>query len=108
MQRMTSSRLLLGALVLAVLGTSSATSAVKSGGQVKVLPPSARLFAFGGRTPQQQQSVTGRKMDATLAGISRHAHLAHSAHALAELHAVSPAARFMQVPGGTAYVAIDA
>jgi hypothetical protein len=108
MQRMTSSRVLLGALVFAVLGTSSATSAVKSSGQAQALPQSGRLFAFGGRSPQQQQSVSGRKLDATLAGISRHANLARATDALAQLHAVNPAARFMQAtPGGTAYVAVD-
>jgi hypothetical protein len=106
---MTSRRLLLGALVFAVLGTSSATSAVKPAGVSPLRPANARLYAFGGRSPQQQQSVAGRKLDATLAGISRHANLAYSSHALAELHAVNPAARFMRpATGGPAYVAVDA
>jgi hypothetical protein len=48
-------------------------------------------------------------MDSVLADLSRHASLARPEHVLADLHSLSPAARFAQMSaGGPAYVAIDA
>jgi hypothetical protein len=70
---------------------------------------SARLYAVGSRSAAQRQSATTAKMDAVLADLSRHAALARPDHLLADLHSLSPAARFAQTqPGGPAYVAIDA
>src|SRR5262249_8015915 len=108
MLRMTTRRLTPRVLALAVLATSAATSAVRQGAQ-PALPSGARLYAFGGRGPVQSQTAATRKLDGTLAGIARHAGLVHAHSALADLHALNPAARFMQpTAGGTAYVAIDA
>ena len=109
MFRMTTSRLVLGALVVAALGTSAATSAVKPAAQLRTLPAGAHLVAYGGRSPAQLQTTAGRKLDATLAALTRQADTVRPERALADLHALNPAARFMQRPGGgTAYVAVDA
>jgi hypothetical protein len=63
----------------------------------------------GGRSAAQLASPAERKLDAALADLSRHAHLARADHQLEDLHAVSPAARFAQSgPGGGALVAVDA
>jgi hypothetical protein len=70
---------------------------------------SARLYAVGTRSAAQRQSGTTAKMDSVLADLSRHASLARPQHLLADLHSLSPAARFAQLSaGGPAYVAIDA
>jgi hypothetical protein len=52
------------------------------------------LIVFGGRTPTQLSSPTGRKLDPTLADLVRHAAGVNPQHALTDLHALSPAARF--------------
>jgi hypothetical protein len=105
---MTSGRLMLGALALAVLATSAATSAVRPG-MTPALPSGGRLYAFGGRDPVQTETAATRKLDGMLVGIAHHTGLVRANSALADLHALNPAARFLQPsPGGTAYVAIDA
>lgn len=69
----------------------------------------APLMAFGGRSAAQLASGIGGKLDAALADLTRHASRARPAHALADLHSLSPAARFMQRdPGAEPLVAIDA
>jgi hypothetical protein len=60
----------------------------------------------GGRSAAQLASPD-RKLDATLADLARHAHLARPDHLLGDLHAMSPAARFARA-GGDALVAVDA
>jgi hypothetical protein len=70
---------------------------------------SARLYAVGTRSAAQRQSGTTAKMDAVLADLTRHASLARPDHLLADLHSLSPAARFAQMSaGGPAFVSIDA
>jgi Putative Ig domain/Subtilase family len=69
-------------------------------------PGGAQLMAFGGRSFAQLHSTQG-KLDAALADLSRHASLARPGHLLADLHAMSPAARFTQ-SGATPMVAVDA
>ncbi len=63
-------------------------------------------MAFGGRSAAQLHTTAG-KLDAALADLSRHANLARPGRVLADLHAMSPAARFTQ-SGTTAMVAVDA
>ncbi len=63
-------------------------------------------MAFGGRSFAQLHGTQG-KLDAALADLSRHASLAHPGRVLADLHAMSPAARFTQ-SGTTPLVAVDA
>jgi len=98
---------------LAVLGAVTASSAVAPARLIDLhriaAPGSARLYAVGTRSAAQRQSGTAAKMDSVLADLSRHAALARPDHLLADLHSLSPAARFAQLSaGGTAYVAIDA
>ena len=63
-------------------------------------------MAFGGRSFAQLRG-TEAKLDAALADLSRHANLARPGRMLADLHAMSPAARFTQ-SGTAAMVAVDA
>ncbi len=76
---------------------------------LRALPGSAPLMAFGGRSAAQLRSGIGGKLDAALADLARHAGSARPDHALADLHSMSPAAKFMQHGSGApALVAIDA
>jgi subtilisin family serine protease len=69
----------------------------------------AQLRAFGGRNAQQRTGTASGKFDATLADLSRHAALASSSQVLADLHSMSPAARFKLAGDGTTpLVSIDA
>jgi hypothetical protein len=72
-------------------------------------PGNARLYAIGTRSAVQRQNGSTAKMGSVLADLSRHASMARPDHLLADLHSLSPAARFAQMSaGGPAYVAIDA
>jgi hypothetical protein len=69
----------------------------------------AQLRAYGGRSVQQRNNLNAAKFDGALADLSRHAALASPNHLLADLHSMSPAARFkLATDGTTALVAIDA
>ena len=63
-------------------------------------PGTARLYAVGTRSAAQRQSGTTAKMDSVLADLSRHAVLARPEQLLADLHSLSPAARFAQLSAG--------
>ncbi len=93
--------------LLALLASSSAFSVVPA--KQKPVARGAQLMAFGGRSAEQQSSPEGAKLDAALADLSRHLHLVRKEHALADLHSLSPATRFMQSPSsGGPLVAVDA
>ena len=86
---------------LAPARPSGLHSAAASGG--------AHLVAVGSRNAAQRGSGVAAKMDSILADLSRHAALARPGHALADLHSLSPAARFAQVSAtATPLVLIDA
>jgi hypothetical protein len=69
----------------------------------------AQLHAYGSRSARQQLSAAEGKFDGALADLSRHAARADPAHVLADLHSLSPAARFkLAADGVTPLVAIDA
>src|SRR5215469_2185604 len=100
-------RLAIGALTLLV--TVAVSSAASLSQPARANAGSARLMVFGGRSAAQRASPAERKLDAALADLTRHAHLARVDHRLEDLHAMSPAARFAQSgPGGGALVAVDA
>ena len=108
---MASRFLALGAL--AVLAAVTASSAVVSPAlnrlQPKSAPGAARLYVSGSRSAQQRQSTVAAKLDSVLADLSRHAALARPGHALADLHSLSPAARFIQLAANQApLVLVDA
>ncbi len=68
----------------------------------------AHLVVVGSRSAAQRRSATAAKMDSILADLSRHASLARPGHVLADLHSLSPAARFAQVSAtATPLVLID-
>ena len=100
----------IGALAgLAAVTASSAGAPARINLHHVAAPGSARLYAVGTRSAAQRQSGTTAKMDSVLADLSRHTALARPDHLLADLHSLSPAARFAQLStGGGAYVAIDA
>ncbi len=72
-------------------------------------PGNSTLHAYGSRSVQQRTSPTGAKYDAALADIARHLNRVRPDHALADLHSLNPAAKFIQ-PAGSAepLVSIDA
>ncbi len=59
-------------------------------------PGSAHLYAVGTRSAQQRRSGVTAKLDSALADLMRHAGRARPEHMLADLHSLSPAARFAQ------------
>ena len=97
------------ALLAAVAALSAISSRRPSGVRPSSVPGSAHLRAFGSRSVQQRQSAGDGKLDAALADLSSHASRANPEHWLADLHSLSPAARFMQpTAGATPLVLIDA
>jgi hypothetical protein len=74
-----------------------------------VKPGAAQLRAFGGRSAAQRAGPATQKFDGMLADVVRHAPLASAAHSIADLHSMSPAARFkLGSDGATPMIAIDA
>ena len=72
-------------------------------------PGPSVLHVAGSRSAQQRDSATGSKFDGSLAEISRHANSVRPGHALEDLHALNPAARFSQpANSSTPLVLIDA
>jgi hypothetical protein len=72
-------------------------------------PGPSKLHVAGSRSAQQRDSATGSKFDGSLAEISRHANSVRPGHALEDLHALNPAARFSQpANSSTPLVLIDA
>jgi Subtilase family/Putative Ig domain len=109
MNRMTPGRLVSGALAfLAVIVASSAAPAVRPAlRQAAAAVPVSPLMAFGGRSAAQQRSASGRKLDAALADLTRHAALARPGSML-DLRSLNPAVRFLQPQGSGPLVLIDA
>jgi hypothetical protein len=103
--------LALGTLaVLSTVGVSSAVAPMQRNGlHALSAPGDARLYAFGTRSVQQRASAETGKLDSTLADLSRHLTRVRPAHQLADLHSLSPAAKFTQrTPQGTPLVLVDA
>ena len=101
----------LGLVRLAVIAlgvASSAHSAVRPASHRATPAAGVHLVAFGSRSPAQWHSATLAKLDGALADLARHASLARPGQALGDLHALNPAARFMQPVGGVPMVAVDA
>jgi hypothetical protein len=108
---MNSSRFLaIGAI--GVLTAITATSAIGPPQPMLKRPNlsgSSLLHVAGSRSLQQRASATGAKFDASLAEVSRHVSEVRPGHALQDLHAMNPAARFVQPAGSsTPLVLIDA
>jgi hypothetical protein len=97
---------------LGVLMTLSAVSAVGPPQHMlhrQNLAGKATLHVAGSRGAQQRNSATGSKLDGSLAEISRHANRVRPGHALEDLHALNPVAKFSQpANGSTPLVLIDA
>ncbi|MGO9036677.1 MAG: S8 family serine peptidase [Steroidobacteraceae bacterium] len=98
---------------LAVLGAVTASSAVGpphfNALQPKLTAGNAHLYVVGSRSAAQRRSASSAKLDPVLADLSRHAGLARPDRLLADLHSLSPAARFKKAPAtGAPLVLIDA
>jgi subtilisin family serine protease len=93
-----------------VLTAISAVSAVGPGQLVRLhatIPGTSVLHVAGSRSPEQRASATASKFDGALAEIARHARSVRPD--LQDLHALNPAARFIQPPGSAVpLVSIDA
>jgi Subtilase family len=99
---------------LGAVAAFAAISAVSAVGLVQPrlhasVPGTAQLRAVGSRSAEQRASSTGSKFDAALAEIARHLNRVRPDHALADLHALNPVAKFIQ-PADSAVplVSIDA
>jgi hypothetical protein len=102
-------------LAIGTLGVLTAISAVSAVGPSQPRlkrpnsPGNSQLHIAGSRSVQQRESAAGSKFDASLAEISRHASSVRPGHALEDLHALNPAARFIQpANSSSALVLIDA
>jgi len=95
---------------LSAVGVSSAVApAQRNGLHAAVSAGEARLYAFGTRSIQQRANAQTQKMDSVLADLSRHLSRVRPDYQLGDLHALSPAAKFVQrSPKATPLVAIDA
>jgi hypothetical protein len=97
---------------LGILTTITAVSAVGPSRPLLHRPNlrgTAQLHIAGSRSMQQRASATGSKFDASLAEISRNVSNVRPDHAVEDLHALNPAARFTQpVNSSTPLVLIDA
>jgi Subtilase family len=82
--------------LLSAAAVSRATAPYTPSLRFVATPGIAGLRALGGRSAQQRQSALAGKLDATLADLTRHSALIHPERALADLHALNPAARFKQ------------
>ncbi len=84
---------------IGALGALTAITAVSAVGPTQPMllrpnpPGNALLHVAGSRSPQQSQSASGSKFDASLAEIARHVNGMRPGHALEDLHAVNPAVR---------------
>lgn len=102
-------------IAIATLALLSAVSASSGGArlpQYTLHAPAAagpaHLIAVGSRSAAQRRGAAA-KLDAMLADLSRHAGRARVDHALADLHSLSPAARFAtSTMTGEPMIAIDA
>jgi hypothetical protein len=102
-------------LAIGALGLLTAITAVSAVGPSQPMlkgpnpPGNSQLHIAGSRSIQQRQSASGSKFEASLAEISRHVSSVRPGHAVEDLHALNPAARFVQ-PASSAVplVLIDA
>jgi hypothetical protein len=97
------------ALTSAIAASSSLSIYAPGGLHAKASPGASHLHAYGSRSAVQRQSATAGKFDAVLADLSRHAAKASANRVVADLHSMSPAAKFkLAADGVTPLVAIDA
>src|ERR1700723_220470 len=82
--------------VLSALAAGSAVGPSPSAHLRPNAPGNSVLHVADSRSAQQGNSASGAKYDASLAEISRHVGSVRPGHAVEELHALNPAARFMQ------------
>jgi hypothetical protein len=97
------------ALSSAIAASSSVSIYAPSRLHAKASPGAAHLHAYGSRSTAQARSASAAKFDAALADLSRHAAKASTSRVVADLHSMSPAAKFKLASDGvTPLVSIDA
>jgi hypothetical protein len=79
--------------------TSRPFPAARPGTRPAASSAAAPLRAFGIRGTPQSPGTEGAKLDGALSDLLRHVGRARPGHELADLHALSPAARFRQLAG---------
>src|SRR5262249_5340182 len=91
------SHLLLGTLTLLVSAAHTAGSTVQQPlTSASAAAGTPHLQVSGGRTVEERSSDTGKKLDPALGDLALHVRLVRPQSALADLHSMNPAARFMQ------------
>jgi Subtilase family len=97
---------------ISVLAGVSAVSAVGPSQPTHLrpnAPGTSILHVAGSRSAQQRDSAAASKFDASLAEIARHVNSVRAGHALEDLHALNPAAKFVQSANSSSpLVLIDA
>jgi hypothetical protein len=100
---------------IGALGALTAIAAVSAVGPPQPVlkrpnsPGTSMLHVAGSRSLQQQGSPTASKFDSALAEIARHVNAVRPDHAIEDLHALNPAAKFIQPSdSSTPLVLIDA
>ena len=97
------------ALAASIAGSAALSALHLSGLRPSVAPGGGQLYAVGLRGAAQPQSPASSKLGGVLADLVRHAPQVRADHALADLHTLSPAARFARsTANGAPMVAIDA
>jgi hypothetical protein len=86
----------LSMLVSTVAASSGMISTMPGRGLRAPAAGNAHLYVVGTRRALERQSPAAAKLDSMLADLTRHAALARPDHLLADLHSLSPAARFKQ------------
>jgi hypothetical protein len=82
---------------ISVLAGVSAVSAIGPSQPMHLRPNApgiSLLHVAGSRSAQQRESAAASKFDASLAEIARHVNSVRAGHALEDLHALNPAAKF--------------
>ncbi len=102
-------------LAIAALGGLTAVASVSAVGPAQPMhlrpnaPGKSLLHIAGSRSLEQRASAAASKFDASLAEISRHAASLRAGHEIEDLHALNPAAKFIQAASSsTPLVSIDA
>jgi hypothetical protein len=96
-------------IAVALLATASHGAALRPAWKHAALPPGGgQLMAFGGRSTDQLRTVSGNKLDAALADLARHTGHVRPGYEMADLHSLSPAARFTQGSDAVPRIAVDA
>jgi hypothetical protein len=93
----------------AIVASSAVSNYPQHGLRPAISAGPAHLIVFGTRSKALQAGNAGGKLDGMLSDLSRHVVVARPDHLLADLHSLSPAARFKKsAASGQPLVLVDA